>query len=54
MTLRDLTSINGGPYRSYIFMLLNDTRVSPLNREFLGPEAELQPVENDHSQRILD
>ncbi len=32
----------------------NDTRVSPLYSEFPGPEAELQPTENDHKQRILD
>ncbi len=36
------------------WMLLNDTRVSRFNREILGPEAELQPTENDHKQRILD
>ncbi len=35
-------------------MILNDTRVSPFNREFPGPEAELQPTENDQKRRILD
>ncbi len=41
-------------YFSRGFYASNDPRVSPLQREFLGTEAELQPTENDHKQRILE
>ncbi len=35
------------------WMLLNDTKVSPFNREFPGPEAELHPTENDQKTENL-